>query len=163
MICNSTFYSNLYRQGTEKFLGERSGKDSVAYGAKLFALDEDGTEETAKKHGKQSLLDDAKAAGRNSAKEVPKTETESRIIVKPDGTKILLITTRCGQNVRVKSLKLCDPTDMENEGKKQGVTQDGLEEADKGKNGNIETIQGEESVGEDISAEMEQMTFALVQ
>ncbi len=159
MICNSTFYNDLYRQEMGRFLGEKSKKD-VPYGAKLFALDEDGMEETTKKHGKQSLLDDAKAAGKDSAGTVPKTETESRIIVKPDGTKILLITTRCGQSVRVKSLKLSDPTDKENEGKNERITQDDLEE--KVKNGNMETMPSEEGADENMSAEVGQMAFTLV-
>ncbi len=164
MICNSIFYNDLYRQRMEKFLGEKSKKESAPYGGNLFVLDKDGTKETAKKHGKQSLLDDAGAAGKDSAGTLPKTETESRIIVKPDGTKILLITTRCGQSVRVKSLKLSDPTDMENEGKNQRVAQEELEEKmEKVKNGSAAMVSGEEGTGEDMSAEAGQMAFALIQ
>ena len=42
-------------------------------------------------------------------------------MVKPDGTKILVITVRCGQSVKVKSLKLCDGADTENKGVNEGT------------------------------------------
>ena len=92
-----------------------NGGKTAAYGDGLFGDDKEKEAGAVKERGKQSLLDDAGEAGKRKG-ETPKTETESRIVVKPDGTKILVITVRCGQSVKVKSLKLCDGADMENKG-----------------------------------------------
>lgn len=119
MICGNALYSTLYREAANHTAGKKVEKDQAVFGAEFFLEKE---EEIGKKRGKQSVLDDAKAAGKEPGAQKPKTETESRIVVKPDGTRVLVITVRCGQSVRVKSLKLSDPTDMENEGKQKSVS-----------------------------------------
>ncbi len=119
MICGNALCSTLYREAAGKTAYSAGKKDSKAYAAELFHTEE---EENGKKRGKQSVIDDAKAAGKHPSAPQPKTETESRIVVKPDGTRVLIITVRCGQSVRMKSLKLSDKADMENEGKQEGVS-----------------------------------------
>ncbi|MDE7325649.1 MAG: hypothetical protein K2N63_05120 [Lachnospiraceae bacterium] len=118
MICGDIFYGSQFSKegfsrGQVKGLSEAEAARSRA---RLFQEEE---EEAAVKHGKQNLIDDARAAGGENGKAMPKTETESRIVVKPDGTKMLVITVRCGQSVRVKSLKISDPDDPVNKQTKQ--------------------------------------------
>lgn len=132
MTCGNTLYSALYREAHTARKMEK--KEPKTYGAELFLTEE---EETGKKRGKQSVFDDAKAAGKDSGAPQPKTETESRIVVKPDGTRVLIITVRCGQSVRMKTLKLCDKADMENEAKQDGAS------------GQEAAMIGEKSLGKD--------------
>ncbi len=120
MIRSDVFYNNFNNRTADRFARGAQKKTSKAYGAELFGKEGEGQEEKLGKYGKQSVLDDAQATGKGQGA-MPKTETESQIIVKPDGSRVLVITVRCGQSVKVKSLKLSDPTDMENEQGKEGV------------------------------------------
>lgn len=138
MICGNALYSTLYHKVADNTARRTEKKSPKAYGAELFLEKE---EEEGKKRGKQSVLDDAKTAGKDIGASQPKTETESRIVVKPDGSKVLVITVRCGQSVRVKSLKISEPTDMGDAGKQEGVS--AQEEAVPGQEGGAFDLAGE--------------------
>lgn len=55
---------------------------------------------------------EGKAMG--EGKTVNKTVTETKILVKPDGTRVLVVTVRSEGMIRTRSLKLSGPTDMPN-------------------------------------------------
>lgn len=126
----------------------------------FFGKEGDGSEDAVIRRGKQSILDDVRAAriaeqmkgdgesvsyGAQAEKE-PDAETESQIVVKPDGTRMLIITERRGQSVKVKSFKLSDPTDTENEGQKEGTeSKAGVEAVETG-DGRVATVSSDGSV-----------------
>ncbi|MDE7210694.1 MAG: hypothetical protein K2O03_04525 [Lachnospiraceae bacterium] len=136
MICSNEFYSTWNQRMPGGFMQETGKKEPASRKAELFALAKE--EETVGKRGKQSVLDDARAAGKEKETS-PETETQSQIIVKPDGSKVLVITVRCGASVKVKSLKISDPADSPNDENPQRISQEDFPEGD---------------LQEDMSAEM---------
>lgn len=138
MICSNEFYSAWNQRMPGGFTQEMGKKEPVSCKAELFALDKE--EETVGKRGKQSVLDDARAAGKEQETS-PETETQSQIIVKPDGSKVLVITVRCGASVKVKSLKISDPTDFPNDGNPQRISQEDFPEGDLQEDMSAEVLQ----------------------
>ena len=57
--------------------------------------------------------------GSNAASDEQEAETQSRIIVKPDGSRVLMITVDIGGTQTAMSLKISEPTDMQNDYLKQ--------------------------------------------
>ena len=145
MICSNEFYSALYRRMPGGFMQETGKKESASNKAGLFPMIKE--EETAGKRGKQSVLDDAKASGKERETS-PETKTESRIVVKPDGSKVLVITVRCGASVKVKSLKISDPADFNSEGNPERISQEDVQAGGLQEDVSAEGLQVEISISE---------------
>lgn len=74
---------------------------------------------------------DALVPEEDKADALDKIETESRIIVKPDGSRVLVITTITnGVVTSVKSMEISEPTDEPNESGQEGESE--AEQADEG-------------------------------
>lgn len=64
--------------------------------------------------------------GSNAASDEQEAETQSRIIVKPDGSRVLMITVDIGGTQTAMSLKISEPTDMQNDYLKQENNPDNM-------------------------------------
>lgn len=87
---------------------------------KSYAEKEEETNKSNKENpSKQMSVEDIFDKMKQGNKEIEKAKTESDIIVKPDGSRVLVVTTRVGGMETTMSLEISKPTDMPN-----GIGQD---------------------------------------
>ncbi len=123
------------RKPAAKKLGQESVMDSFqrmtqscngAYRAMAMFTEElsDRTEQSKSAMEKIWNEYDAQIPEEDRADAVEKTETESKIIVKPDGSRVLVITTITnGVITSVKSMEISEPTDAPNESGQEGESE----------------------------------------
>lgn len=103
-------YGTKSRKGvSEKSYSEKTGDKNVPQ-----------RENSSKQMSVEDIFDKMK----QGKKEIEKAETESDIIVKPDGSRVLVVTTSVGGMQTSMSLEISKPTDMPN-----GTGQDGEDDS----------------------------------
>lgn len=96
--------SRLSREEKEKLWESREKQELPV--RREAGIGEGEMEELPGKNGEGETEDDGKT--------VPKAETETKILVKPDGSRVLVVTVRSEGRIRTMSLKISEPTDMPN-------------------------------------------------